>query len=81
MLFRQQKYHEAIVKLNEIAHARGQSLAQMALAWVLKDGAVASVLIGASKVSQIHDNIGALQNTTFSAEELSAIDQACAGLI
>ena len=53
----------------------------MALAWVLKDGAVASVLIGASKVSQIHDNIGALQNTTFSAEELSAIDQACAGLI
>ena len=76
-----QKYHEAIVKLNEIAHARGQSLAQMALAWVLKDGAVASVLIGASKVSQIHDNIGALQNTTFSAEELSAIDQACAGLI
>ena len=76
-----QKYHEAIVKLNEIAHARGQSLAQMALAWVLKDGAVASVLIGASKVSQLHDNIGALQNTTFSAEELSAIDQACAGLI
>lgn len=76
-----QKYHEAIVKLNEIAHSRGQSLAQMALAWVLKDGAVASVLIGASKVSQIHDNLGALQNTTFSAEELNAIDQACAGLI
>lgn len=75
------KYHDAVVKLNDIAQARGQSLAQMALAWVLKDGEVASVLIGASKVSQIADNIGALSNTSFSAEELTAIDAACAGLI
>lgn len=76
-----QKFHGAIVKLNDIAAQRGQSLAQMALAWILHDGVVASVLIGASKVSQIHDNLKALQNTTFSADELAAIDQACAGLI
>ena len=62
--------------LNEIAAARGQSLAEMALAWILKDGQVTSVLIGASRPEQILDNIKALDNTTFTAEELEAIDRA-----
>ncbi|MBQ1870442.1 MAG: aldo/keto reductase, partial [Treponema sp.] len=62
--------------LNDIAQKRGQSLAQMALAWLLKDGDVTSVIIGASKTSQIMDNIAALRNTKFSAAELSAIDRA-----
>lgn len=75
------KYHNSIVKLNEIAKSRGQSLAQMALAWVLKDGAVASVLVGASKVEQIADNLQAIKNTHFTAEELANIDAACVGLI
>ena len=61
---------EQIRKLNEIAKERGQTLAEMALAWVLKDGVVTSVLIGASKPSQILDNIKAINNTAFSAEEL-----------
>ena len=62
--------------LNEIAAARGQTLAEMALAWILKDGQVTSVLIGASRPEQILDNIKALDNTTFTAEELKAIDKA-----
>ena len=61
--------------LNEIAAARGQTLAEMALAWILKDGQVTSVLIGASRPEQILDNIKALDNTTFTAEELEAIDK------
>ena len=61
--------------LNEIAAARGQTLAAMALAWILKDGQVTSVLIGASRPEQILDNIKALDNTTFTAEELEAIDK------
>lgn len=60
--------------LNEIALERGQTLAEMALAWVLKDGMVTSVLIGASKPEQIVDNIKALNNTHFTAEELAKID-------
>lgn len=60
--------------LNALAKERGQSLAEMALAWVLRDGIVTSVLIGASKASQILENIKALQNTTFTKEELAAID-------
>ncbi len=75
------KYHDAVVKLHEIAQARGQSLAQMALAWVLRDGAVASVLIGASKAAQVHDCIKALANTKFTEEELKAIDTACQGVV
>lgn len=66
---------EQIRKLNEIAKERGQTLAEMALAWVLKGGVVTSVLIGASKPSQILDNIKAINNTAFSAEELKKIDE------
>ena len=60
--------------LNDLAAERGQSLAEMALAWVLKDGIVTSVLIGASKPAQILENIKALKNTHFSEEELAKID-------
>jgi L-glyceraldehyde 3-phosphate reductase len=60
--------------LNQIAEARGQSLAQMALAWLLKDHRVTSVLIGASSVKQLEDNIGALEYRLFSIEELAEID-------
>lgn len=62
-------------KLNDIAAARGQSLAQMALAWVLRLPEVTSALIGASKVSQIEENVAALANLEFSAEELDQIDR------
>ena len=68
---------EQIRILNEIAKERGQTLAEMALAWVLKDGVVTSVLIGASKPSQILDNIKAINNTAFSAEELEKINKVC----
>ena len=61
--------------LSKIAESRGQTLAEMALAWVLKDGAVTSVLIGASKPSQILDNIRAVNNTSFTREELDEIDK------
>ncbi len=61
-------------KLNTLAGNRGQSLAQMALAWVLRNNRVTSALIGASKVSQIEENIAALKNTSFSAEEIERID-------
>jgi L-glyceraldehyde 3-phosphate reductase len=61
--------------LNGIAANRGQSLAQMALAWVLRDDAVTSVLIGASKASQIANSVGALANLRFSDEELRAIER------
>lgn len=60
--------------LNDIAAERGQTLAEMALAWTLRDGIVTTVLIGASKSAQILDNIKALDNTTFKAEELKKID-------
>ncbi|OQW88820.1 MAG: L-glyceraldehyde 3-phosphate reductase [Rhodoferax ferrireducens] len=61
--------------LNQMAQARGQSLAQMATAWVLRDTRVTSALIGASKPAQITDLIGALSNLAFSPEELARIDQ------
>ena len=61
--------------LAKIAAARGQTLAEMALAWILRDSVVTSVLIGASKPSQILDNIKALSNTAFSPEELAEIDK------
>ena len=65
--------------LNEVAKRRGQTLAEMALAWILKDGYVTSVLIGASKPAQILDNIKAINNTEFTAQELKEIDDICAG--
>jgi L-glyceraldehyde 3-phosphate reductase len=64
--------------LAEIAAARGQSLAQLAVAWLLAKPFVTSVLIGASRVGQIEDNLGALGNTAFSPDEIAAIDRACA---
>lgn len=63
-----------IKQLNEMALARGQKLSQMALAWVLSGDRVTSVLIGASRISQIEDAVGMLENRHFSAEELSAIE-------
>jgi len=60
--------------LNALAGKRGQSLAQMALAWVLREGSMASALIGASKVEQIEQNVAALSNLEFSADELQRID-------
>lgn len=67
---------ESIRMLNEIAKERGESLAQMALKWVLKDHVVTSVLIGASKPSQILDNLKVLESADFTEEELKRIDQA-----
>lgn len=64
-----------IAKLNEMAKDRGQTLAEMALSWVFKDGIVTSVLIGASKPMQILDNIKAIENTSFTDEELKKIDE------
>jgi L-glyceraldehyde 3-phosphate reductase len=61
--------------LNDIASARGQSLAQMALAWVLRDHRVTSALIGASSVAQLEENLGAVSGPAFSADELAAIDE------
>jgi L-glyceraldehyde 3-phosphate reductase len=60
--------------LDAHARKRGQSLAQMALAWVLRQPSITSALIGASKVSQIDENLGALKNLSFSDDELRAID-------
>ena len=64
-----------IRSLAEIAKARGQSLAQLALSWALRDKRVTSVLIGASSVAQLEENLAATKNTTFSEEELAAIDR------
>lgn len=64
----------ASIKLNVIAKKRGQSLAQMALAWILKDERMTSVIIGASSVEQLNNNIKCIDNLDFSAEELSQIE-------
>jgi L-glyceraldehyde 3-phosphate reductase len=61
--------------LNDMAKERGQSLAQMALAWTLRDPRVTSTLIGASSVAQLEENVGALRQLTFSDDELEAIDR------
>jgi L-glyceraldehyde 3-phosphate reductase len=66
-------------RLNEVAAARGQSLAQMALSWVLRDPVVTSALIGASRVEQVDDSAAAAQNTAFSSEELAGIEAILAG--
>jgi len=69
------KYLEHVRALNAIGTERGQSLAQLALAWALRDARVTSVLIGASSVGQLDDSLGALDNLTFSPEELVRIDE------
>jgi L-glyceraldehyde 3-phosphate reductase len=61
--------------LNEVAQRRGQSLAQLAISWVLRDPRVTSALIGASSVKQLEENLAAAQNTSFSEEELAEIDR------
>ena len=66
---------EQIRQLNDLAAQRGQSLAQMALSWILRDGIVTSVLAGASRPSQILDNIQAARNTSFTSDELALIDE------
>ncbi|RDV00072.1 L-glyceraldehyde 3-phosphate reductase [Trinickia dinghuensis] len=66
---------EHVRKLNEIAKRRGQSLAQMALAWVLRDARVTSALIGASRPEQVRENVGALANLAFSSDEIAEIDR------
>lgn len=63
-----------IRQLNDVARERGQSLAEMALSWVLRDGVVTSVLVGASKPEQILTNLKSLENTSFTQEELARID-------
>jgi L-glyceraldehyde 3-phosphate reductase len=65
-------------KLNDLAQSRGQTLAQMALAWVLRHKIVTSALIGASKVSQVEDCVGATKNLNFSSEELAQIERVLA---
>lgn len=64
-----------IRQLNEIAKSRGQTLAQMAIAWVLRNGGITTALIGASRPEQIIDCVGAIDNLTFTAEDLQKIDQ------
>ena len=66
---------EKLARLNEIAAARGQSLAQMALAWVLNDSRVSSVIVGASSVEQLNANMQSIRNTGFSEEEIRLIDK------
>ena len=68
-----------IKKLNDVAQSRGQSLAQMALAWLLKDPRVTSVLIGASRTAQLLDSLDCLKNLDFSAEELTKIEEILRG--
>ena len=62
-------------RLNELAQGRGQTLAQMAIAWVLRDEGITTALIGASSASQVEDCAAAVHNLEFTADELSAIDQ------
>jgi L-glyceraldehyde 3-phosphate reductase len=64
-----------VLRLNEIAKARGQTLAQMAIVWTLRNPTVTSALIGASKPAHVSDAVEALNNSTFSSDELTAIDR------
>lgn len=66
---------EALRGLDAIARRRGQTLAQMSLSWLLVDPRITSVLIGASSLAQLKENLAALENTCFSEEELSAIER------
>ncbi|WP_020533999.1 L-glyceraldehyde 3-phosphate reductase [Flexithrix dorotheae] len=66
---------QAVSKLNDIAQNRGQSMAQMALSWILKDKRITTVLIGASSVSQLENSLACLENTSFTSDELSKIEK------
>jgi L-glyceraldehyde 3-phosphate reductase len=66
---------QKVRRLNELARRRGQTLAQMALAWTLRDPRITSALIGASSVAQLEQNLGALKNLDFSSEELAEVDR------
>ena len=68
-----------VKKLNNIAERRGQTLAEMSLAWLLKDDRVTSVIVGSSSVGQLSDSLACLRNTQFSAEELAEIDSVILG--
>jgi len=70
---------EKITKLNDLANERGQSLAQMALAWILKDKRITSVLVGASSVEQLDDNLHILHNRSFTGDELNHIEKILQG--
>ena len=79
MLFRNCRFaclaRTAVYKsLNQLAQARAQTLAQMTVAWILRHETMTSVLVGASRVSQIEDNVATLENLDFTAEELQAIE-------
>lgn len=74
-----EEMRQKIGSLNELAAQRGQSLAQMALAWILRDGDITSVLIGASRPAQVLDNIGMIGNTSFCEEERRKIDEILEG--
>ncbi|WP_129649357.1 L-glyceraldehyde 3-phosphate reductase [Peristeroidobacter agariperforans] len=80
---RPEQVSDVVVKkaaaLNEIAQARGQSLAQLAIAWVLRDPRMTSAIIGASSVAQVRENLGALKHLSFTKEELAAIDRIAPG--
>ena len=73
--FLAEKNMTSVRSLNDLAKKRGQTLAQMAIAWTLRDPRMTSALIGASRVAQIEDAVGALANLTFSPAELDAIDK------
>ena len=70
-----EKRLQQLIDLNQLAKARGQSLAQMALLWVLRLPTITTALIGASKVSQIEDNVKALENPDFDEKELQEIER------
>ena len=72
---------EAARQLNEIAHRRGQTLSEMALAWVLRDERMTSVIVGASSVNQLADNLKALEHLEFTSEELAEIEQILSRMI
>ncbi len=61
--------------MNEIARARGQTLAQLAIAWILRLPAITSALVGASRVEQVEQNVAALNNLSFSEDELRRVDE------
>jgi L-glyceraldehyde 3-phosphate reductase len=69
---------QRILQLSQVAKARGQTLPQMALSWILRRPEITTALIGASDVTQVEENVKALENLTFSPEELGSIDKALA---